>query len=135
MTLALLIVFGGAISRIDLRSHRIPNQALFYFLICAAGISYRELSRFVQISALTLIFGLLFSLVIRVGMGDVKLIAVLIPVLAHNHALNISLLLICIFLTSIVAAVITIVKKGTISVCIPWAPSLFAASILYLATQ
>ena len=135
MTLALLIVFGAAISRIDLRSHRIPNQALFYFLICAAGISYRELSRFVQISALTLIFGLLFSLVIRVGMGDVKLIAVLIPVLAHNHALTLSLLLICISLTSIVAAVITIVKKGTISVCIPWAPSLFAASILYLATQ
>ena len=135
MTLALLIVFGAAISRIDLRSHRIPNQALFYFLICAAGISYRELSRFVQIAALTLIFGLLFSLVARVGMGDVKLIAVLIPVLAHNHALNISLLLICISLTSIVAAVITIVKKGTISVCIPWAPSLFVASILYLATQ
>ena len=135
MTLALLIVFGAAISQIDLRSHRIPNRALIYFLICAAGISYRELSRFVQIAALTLILGLLFSLVARVGMGDVKLIAVLIPVLAHNHALNISLLLICISLTSIVAAVITIVKKGTISVCIPWAPSLFAASILYLATQ
>jgi hypothetical protein len=34
-----------------------------------------------------------------------------------------------------VAAVITIVKKGTISVAIPWAPSLFSGAILYLATR
>jgi Flp pilus assembly protein protease CpaA len=82
-----------------------------------------------------LLFGIFFSIVIGVGMGDVKLIAVLLPLLAHNHALKISLLLICISVTSIVAAVITIVKKGTISVAIPWAPSLFSGAILYLATR
>jgi Flp pilus assembly protein protease CpaA len=135
MTLGLLIIFGAVISRIDIRTHKIPNRALVYFLICAAALSFRDLSRFAQISLLTLLFGILFSLVIGLGMGDVKLIAVLIPLLAHNHALKISLLLICISVTSIVAAVITIVKKGTISVAIPWAPSLFSGAILYLATR
>jgi Flp pilus assembly protein protease CpaA len=135
MTLGLLIIFGAVISRIDIRTHKIPNGALIYFLICAAALSFRDLSRFAQISLLTLLFGFLFSLVIGVGMGDVKLIAVLLPLLAHNHALKISLLLICISVTSIVAAVITIVKKGTISVAIPWAPSLFSGAILYLATR
>jgi len=70
-----------------------------------------------------------------VGMGDVKLIAILIPLIGRDHALNVTLLMICISATSIVAAAITFLKKGTISITIPWAPSLFAASILYLATQ
>jgi hypothetical protein len=71
----------------------------------------------------------------HIGMGDVKLISILIPLIGKDHILDVTLLLICISVTSIVAAAITILKKGTISVTMPWAPSLFAASILYLATQ
>jgi len=135
MILMLLIVFGAIISRIDIRTHRIPNRVLIYFLLCAIAISYHDLQRFARLSAMTLLFGLLLSILGKIGMGDVKLIAVLIPLIGKDHSLNVTLLLICISVTSIVAATITILKKGTISTTIPWAPSLFAASILYLATQ
>lgn len=94
-----------------------------------------DLSRFARISAISFLFGLLFSTIMHVGMGDVKLISILIPLIGKDHILDVTLLLICISVTSIVAAAITVLKKGTISVTIPWAPSLFAASILYLATQ
>ena len=135
MILTLLIVFGAIISRIDIRTHRIPNRVLFYFFLCASAISYRDLQRFARLSAITLLVGLLLSIIVHIGMGDVKLIAVLIPLIGKNHSLNVTLLMICICVTSLIAAAITVLKKGTISVTIPWAPSLFSASILYLATQ
>ena len=131
----LLIVFGAIISRKDIRTHRIPNRVLFYFFLCVTAISYRDLQRFARLSAITLLVGLLLSIIVHIGMGDVKLIAVLIPLIGKDHFLNVTLLMICIVVTSLVAVAITVLKKGTISVSIPWAPSLFAASILYLATQ
>lgn len=135
MVLALLIFFGAIISWKDLHSHRIPNRALIYFLICTAAISYRDLSRFAQLCASTLLIAFLLSIVMGIGMGDVKLIALLVPLVARDHALHVTLLLICISFTSIVAAAITILTRGTISRSIPWAPSLFSGAILYLATR
>lgn len=135
MVLALLIFFGAIISWKDLRSHRIPNRALIYFLICTAAISYRDLSRFAQLCASTLLIAFLLSIVMGIGMGDVKLIALLVPLVTRDHALHVTLLLICISFTSIVAAAITILTRGTISRSIPWAPSLFSGAILYLATR
>ena len=131
----LLIVFGAIVSRTDIRTHRIPNQVLLYFFLCATAISYRDLQRFARLSAITILVGLLLSIIVHIGMGDVKLIAVLIPLIGKDHSLNVTLLMICICVTSLMTSAITVLKKGTISVTIPWAPSLFAASILYLATQ
>ncbi len=135
MVLTLLIVFGVIISRIDIRTHRISNRVLCYFFLFTTAIHYRDLARFARLSIITFLFGLLLSILVHIGMGDVKLIAILIPLIGKDHSLNVALLLICISVTSIMAAAITVLKKGTISVSIPWAPSLFAASILYLATQ
>lgn len=135
MALLLLIVFGAIISRSDLRTHRIPNRVLIYFFILTTAISYRDLSRAARLSAISFLIAVLFSILVHIGMGDVKLIAVLIPLIGKDHNLNVTLLFICISLTSIMAAAISVLKKGTISVTIAWAPSLFAASILYLATQ
>jgi Flp pilus assembly protein protease CpaA len=135
MILMLLIVFGVIISTTDIRTHRIPNRVLFCFLLCATAISYPDLGRFARLSAISLLLGLLLSIIMHIGMGDVKLIAVLIPMIGKDHSLNVTLLMICICVTSLMTSAITVLKKGTISVTIPWAPSLFAASILYLATQ
>jgi|GEM_PF-4398901 len=135
MVLTLLIIFGAIISWIDIQTHRIPNKILLYLLISTAAISYGDIARFARLSATTLFITLLISILTHVGMGDVKLIAILIPLIGRDHALNVTLLMICISATSIVPATITFLKKGTISITIPWAPSLFAASILYLATQ
>lgn len=135
MVLTLLIVFGVIISRIDIRTHRIPNRVLIFFFLLTIAMCNHDLSRFARISGISFLFGLLFSIIMHVGMGDVKLISILIPLIGRDHILDVTLLLICISVTSLVAAAITVLKKGTISVAIPWAPSLFVASILYLATQ
>jgi len=135
MVLALLIFFGLIISWKDLRTHRIPNRTLIYFSIFTAAISYRDLSEFAQLCASSFLIAFLLSIVMGIGMGDVKLIALLVPLVARDHELHLTLLLICISFTSIVAAAITILKRGTISRSIPWAPSLFSGAILYLATR
>ena len=135
MVLTLLIVFGAVISRIDIYTHRIPNRVLIFFFLLTIAICNHDISRCARISAISFLFGLLLSIIMHIGMGDVKLISILIPLIGKDHILDVTLLLICISVTSIVAAAITILKKGTISVTMPWAPSLFAASILYLATQ
>ena len=135
MTLVLLLVFGFIISRTDLQSQRIRNRDLSYFFIAVSAISLPDIPRFARLTALTFTLSLLLSIAFGIGMGDVKLITVLIPLLGRNHAIELVLLLLCISLTSTVALVISFARSRAISLHIPWAPSLFAASILYLATQ
>ena len=135
MTLVLLLVFGFSISRTDLQSQRIRNRDLNYFFIAAAAISLPDITRFARLTALTFTLSLFLSISFGIGMGDVKLISVLIPLLGRNHPLELVLLLSCISVTSTVAVAIGFARSRAISLRIPWAPSLFAASILYLATQ
>lgn len=104
-------------------------------MTATALFSFRDIGRFSRLTATTFVLSLILSLVTGIGMGDVKLLSVLIPLLGSSHRLDLISLLLCICLTSLVAALISIVKSRKISLPIPWAPSLFAASILYLATQ
>lgn len=131
----LLFLFGLRMCLSDIKSHRIRNVDLLLFFLSAALLSDEDIYRFLQYSLASLVVGLISSLLFSIGMGDVKLIAVLVPLVARDHALHLTLLFICISFTSIVAATITILKKGTISCSIPWAPSLFSGAILYLATS
>lgn len=135
MTLVLLLIFGFFISRTDLQRHRIRNRDLIYFFIASLAISFRDLPRFARLAGLTFTLSLLLSIALGVGMGDVKLITVLIPLLGRNHEIELVLLLLCISATSTVAVIIGFARSRRKSLHIPWAPSLFAASILYLATQ
>ena len=135
MSFALLFVFGIRISLSDIASHRIRNVDLIPFFMLSALVSHDEIFRFLQFSILSLAVGLISSLLFSIGMGDVKLIAILIPLVAKDHTFEVTALLFAISSTSIVAAAITILKKGTISRSIPWAPSLFSGAILYLATR
>lgn len=135
MILTLLLVFGLRISKSDLRTHTIRNRDLIYFMTATALFSFRDIGRFSRLTVTTFVLSLILSLVTGIGMGDVKLLSVLIPLLGSSHRLDLISLLLCICSTSLVAAVISIVKSRKISLPIPWAPSLFAASILYLATQ
>ena len=135
MSFALLFGFGIRISLSDIASHRIRNVDLIPFFILSALLSHDDIFRFLQFSILSLAVGFISSLFFSIGMGDVKLLAILIPLVAKDHAFEVTALLFAISSTSIVAAAFTILKKGTISCSIPWAPSLFSGAILYLATR
>ena len=135
MSFFLLLIFGIKISLSDIKSHRIHNVDLLFFFIAVALVSHNNSPRFLQVFTASLCVGFIFAALFSIGMGDVKLIALLVPLVARDYALHLTLLLICISFTSIVAAAITILKRGTISLSIPWAPSLFSGAILYLATR
>ncbi len=135
MSFFLLLIFGLKISLTDIKSHRIHNVDLLFFFIAVALVSHNNIPRFLQFFTASLCVGFIFAALFSIGMGDVKLIALLVPLVAKDYALHLTLLLICISFTSIVAAAITILKRGTISLSIPWAPSLFSGAILYLATR
>jgi Flp pilus assembly protein protease CpaA len=135
MSFFLLLIFGIKISLSDIKSHRIHNVDLLFFFIAVALVSHNNFPRFLQFFTASLCVGFVFAALFSIGMGDVKLIALLVPLVARDYALHLTLLLICISFTSIVAAAITILKRGTISLSIPWAPSLFSGAILYLATR
>jgi Flp pilus assembly protein protease CpaA len=73
--------------------------------------------------------------IFAIGMGDVKLISVLIAIMAPQTFNDISKIAILLVITSMVVAIPHIVVSHSLRLRIPWAPSLFLATILYMATR
>ncbi len=135
MIFIVLFYFGAIISRDDIRRHRIRNIDLLQFLLIGSLLWHQDIARLYSMGACVFVVGLAFALVFKIGMGDIKLISILIPLAGLEERIDIFRLLTFLVVTSIVPCIIIYVRKRNISTQIPWAPSLFSAVILYLATR
>ncbi len=129
-----LLVAAIPISLADLKYSKIPNIYLLYLSIFSAP--------FVIINGLGSISRLLASLLVvmflhlcGMGMGDVKLI--LIILITHNADQQFSSLnyISCLLLIATMHALLLGLKDQSMPRKIPLAPSIFAGLVLYLATR
>jgi Flp pilus assembly protein protease CpaA len=122
------------ISLADLRTFTIPNIYLWWLsLLC---VPYLLLHGFGPISNLVgVVLTLAFLSLVGLGMGDVKLIAIMSLSLNSDIQANLSFLALLILLSASSFAILKSLWNHELPRRIPLAPSIFVGLALYLATS
>ena len=129
-----LLVVAIPISLADLKYSKIPNVYLLYLsILCAPFVIINGLGSIVRL--LTALLVLLFLHLGGMGMGDVKLL--LIILLTHNSDQQFSSLnyFSCLLLIATMHVLLLGFKDESTPRKIPLAPSIFAGLVLYMATR
>ena len=129
-----LLVAAIPISLADLKHSKIPNVYLLYLsILCAPFVIINGLGSIVRL--LTALLVLLFLHLGGMGMGDVKLL--LIILLTHNSDQQFSSLnyFSCLLLIATMHVLLLGFKDESTPRKIPLAPSIFAGLALYMATR
>ena len=122
------------ISLADLRSFTIPNTYLWWLcLLCAPYLLLHGSGPIVNLVVVVLI--LAFLSLVGLGMGDVKLIAIISLTLNSDLQANLSLFGFFILLFASSYAIFKTLWNHELPRRIPLAPSIFAGLALYLATS
>jgi Flp pilus assembly protein protease CpaA len=122
------------ISLADLRSFTIPNIYLWWLcLLCAPNLLLHGSGPISSLVAVVLI--LAFLSLVGVGMGDVKLVAIMSLTLNSDLQANLSYLAFLILLFATSYAIFKTLWNHELPHRIPLAPSIFAGLALYLATS
>ena len=129
-----LFLFTLPISLADVRSFIIPNFYIFWLsFLCCPCILVNGLGRIpILISAFTL---LVLLYLVGLGMGDVKLIAIIVVYLNSRMLTNLIELAVSILLCSGCYIFLNTLRNRKIPSKVPLAPSIFAGLALYLATS
>ena len=129
-----LLVAAIPISLADLKYSKIPNVYLLYLsILCVPFVIINGLGSIARL--LTALLVLLFLHLGGMGMGDVKLL--LIILLTHNSDQQFSSLnyLSCLLLIATMHVLLLGLKDQSLPRKIPLAPSIFAGLVLYMATR
>jgi Flp pilus assembly protein protease CpaA len=126
-------VLAIPISLADLKSFTIPNVYLVILsLLCAPYVFFNGLG---QISViLAALFSLLILNVLGLGMGDAKLLSIILFTLNSDDHNELSLLAVLIILSASLHVMWRTLKNRSLPRRIPLAPSIFGGLLLYLAT-
>jgi Flp pilus assembly protein protease CpaA len=127
------LVLAIPISLADLKSFTIPNVYLVILsLLCAPYVFFNGLG---QISViLAALFSLLMLNVLGLGMGDAKLLSIILFTLNSDDHNELSLLAVLIILSASLHVMWRTLKNRSLPRRIPLAPSIFGGLLLYLAT-
>ena len=128
------LVLAIPISLADLKSFTIPNVYLVILsLLCAPYVFFNGLG---QISVvLAALFILLMLNVLGLGMGDAKLLSIILFTLNSDDHNELTLLAVLIILSASLHVMWRTLKNRSLPRRIPLAPSIFVGLALYLATQ
>jgi Flp pilus assembly protein protease CpaA len=122
------------ISLADLRTFTIPNIYLWWLsLLCVPYLLLHGFGPALKLVVLALILACLY--LIGLGMGDVKLIAIISLSLNSDIQANLSFLALLILLSASSYAILKTLWKHELPRRIPLAPSIFVGLALYLATS
>ena len=127
------LVLAIPISLADLKSFTIPNVYLVMLsLLCAPYVFFNGLG---QISViLAALFSLLMLNVLGLGMGDAKLLSIVMLTLNSDDYSDLTLLAVLIILSASLHVMWRTLKNRSLPRRIPLAPSIFGGLLLYLAT-
>jgi Flp pilus assembly protein protease CpaA len=127
------LVLAIPISLADLKSFTIPNVYLVILsLLCAPYVFFNGLG---QISViLAALFSLLILNVLGLGMGDAKLLSIILFTLNSDDHNELTLLAVLIILSASLHVMWRTLKNRSLPRRIPLAPSIFGGLLLYLAT-
>lgn len=128
------LVLAIPISLADLKSFTIPNVYLVMLsLLCAPYVFFNGLG---QISViLAALFILLMLNLLGLGMGDAKLLSIVLLTLNSDGYSDLTLLAVLIILSASLHVMWRTLKNRSLPRRIPLAPSIFVGLALYLATQ
>ena len=122
------------ISLADLRTFTIPNVYLRWLsLLCAPFLLLHGFGPALNLIAALLILVCLY--LIGLGMGDVKLLAIMSLSLNSDSKANLSFLALLILLSTISHVIFKSLRTHELPCRIPLAPSIFVGLALYLATS
>ena len=130
----LYLLFALPISIADITSRKIPNIYLqLYAYAVAVLVVFRGLPDLIFI--LVVLVTLLLMSVIGVGMGDCKLLGLLVLMLQLSRFAEFELLLLSIFMIALIQIVLIWLYSKVIPRTIALAPAIFIGTSLYLATS
>ena len=130
----LYLLFALPISIADIASRKIPNIYLqLYAYAVAVLVVFRGVPDLIFI--LVVLVTLLLMSVIGVGMGDCKLLGLLVLMLQLSRFAEFELLLLSIFMIALIQIVLIWLYSKVIPRTIALAPAIFIGTSLYLATS
>jgi Flp pilus assembly protein protease CpaA len=130
----LYLLFALPISIADITSRKIPNIYLqLYAYAVAVLVVFRGVPDLIFI--LVVLVTLLLMSVIGVGMGDCKLLGLLVLMLQLSRFQEFELLLLSIFMIALIQIVLIWLYSKVIPRTIALAPAIFIGTSLYLATS
>jgi Flp pilus assembly protein protease CpaA len=130
----LYFLFALPISIADIASRKIPNIYLqLYAYAVAVLVVFRGVPDLIFI--LVVLVTLLLMSVIGVGMGDCKLLGLLVLMLQLSRFQEFELLLLEIFMIALIQIVLIWLYSKVIPRTIAMAPAIFIGTSLYLATS
>jgi len=132
---ALVVAILGWIALTDARTHRIPNRELLILLIAAgATLNFEDYSvrNHVPTSIAVIFIAIFLSYFCGLGMGDVKLLAVLSFFVLPPYFASYQIFLSVVTLTALAYSII--ISRGDFrkSVQVPLAPAIFFGTLIAL---
>jgi Flp pilus assembly protein protease CpaA len=130
----LYLLFALPISIADISSRKIPN---IYLQLYAYAVAVLAVVRGVpDLIFMLLVFAtLLLMATIGVGMGDCKLLGLIVLMLQLSRFQEFELLLLAIFMIALIQIVLIWLYSKVIPRTIAMAPAIFIGTTLYLATS
>ena len=130
----LYLLFALPISIADIASRKIPNIYLqLYAYAVAVLVVFRGVPDLIFI--LVVLVTLLLMSAIGVGMGDCKLLGLIVLMLQLSRFQEFELLLLAIFMIALIQIVLIWLYSKVIPRTIAMAPAIFIGTTLYLATS
>ena len=130
----LYLLFALPISIADISSRKIPNiYLLFYAYLVAVLVVVRGVLN--PIFMLMVLAILLLMSAIGIGMGDCKLVGLIVLMLQLSSFQEFELLLLAIFMIALIQIALIWVYSKVIPRTIALAPAIFIGTSLYLATS
>ena len=130
----LYLLFALPISIADIASRKIPNIYLqLYAYAVAVLVVFRGVPDLIFI--LVVLVTLLLMSAIGVGMGDCKLLGLIVLMLQLSRFKEFELLLLSIFMIALIQIVLIWLYSKVIPRTIALAPAIFIGTSLYLATS
>ena len=131
----LVLAILGWIALIDARSHRIPNREILILVIASVvTLDFEDYSarNHLHISIVVISVGILLSYFCGLGMGDVKLLAVLSYFVLPPYIASYQIFLSVVTLTALAYSII--ISRGDFrkSVQVPLAPAIFLGTLIAL---
>ena len=131
----LVLVILGWIALTDARTHRIPNRVLLILVIASvAMLDFEDYSvrNHLHISIVVISVAIFLSYFCGLGMGDVKLFAILSFFVLPPHLASYQIFLSVLTLTALAYSII--ISRGDLrkSVQVPLAPAIFLGTLIAL---
>jgi Flp pilus assembly protein protease CpaA len=131
----LVLAILGWIALTDARNHRIPNRELLILVIASfVTLNFEEYSvgNHIHIAMVVILIAIILSIFYGLGMGDVKLLAILSFFVLPPHLASYQIFLSVVTLAALAYSII--ISRGDFrkSVQVPLAPAIFLGTLIAL---